>query len=289
MELSSDGGTGEAVTAPRMQRSAGRGAVSAALSAGRSRLRRNFQEGCVKIRLPAAHGGGALEAVLINTSGGLTGGDRLRWEAAALEGASLVATTPAHEKIYRSAAGEARVDVTLSAGPRATLAWLPQETLMFDGGRLIRTLEADLAADARFVAVESVLLGRLARGETMRSGLFRDRWRVRRSGELIHAEEVLLEGDMASGIAAVPGLDGAAAFATILLAAGDAPERLNEVRALLPENGGGTWAGASAWGRDGAAKLLVRMVAPDGYALRKALVPVLCCLAGGGVPRIWST
>ncbi len=65
---------------------------------GRSRLEQLFQEGCAKIRLPDTFSN-EMEAILINSSGGLTGGDELEWRADAGEGTSLVVTTQACEKI----------------------------------------------------------------------------------------------------------------------------------------------------------------------------------------------
>lgn len=269
------------------QRSAGRGAVAVRLSDGRIRLDRQFQEGSAKIRFPSVTQRDAVEAVLINTSGGLTGGDRLRWDAEADTGAALTLTTPAQEKAYRTISGAAEVDVRLSAGAGATLAWLPQETLLFEGSHLERRIEADLAAGSRLLAVEATLFGRLARGERIAACRFRDSWRIRCEGRLAHAEELALEDPAQASLEAVAGLNGAVAMATILLVAADAAERLDGVRAVL--GSGQALAGASAWRSAGAGKLVVRLAAADGYSLRKALVPVLEFLHERPLPRIWGS
>ena len=86
---------------PTLQRARGRGAITAFDSDGRTRLAVLHEEGCAKIRLPNTHDH-SLQAVLINTAGGLTGGDDVRWEATAGAGTSLVLTTQACERIYRS-------------------------------------------------------------------------------------------------------------------------------------------------------------------------------------------
>lgn len=233
-----------------------------------------------------------MEAVLINTSGGLTGGDRLQWRVEAGAATQVTATTPAFEKVYRADAGSvARVDTLLEAGQGAHLGWLPQETLMFEGGALERRIEAHLAADASLLAVEAVVLGRTARGETVRSGRFRDSWRVRRGGVLVHAEETRLGGDIAAIGAPAPALRGMAAFATVLMVGDGAEARLDETRRLLRRLG--SLGGASAWRVGPHGKLLARLVAKDDYELRRALIPLLDLLIGqaeqGGVlPRIWS-
>ncbi|CAN7572903.1 urease accessory protein UreD [Phenylobacterium sp. LjRoot225] len=247
---------------------------------GVSRLHRLYQDGCAKIRLPRDAEALGLEAVLINTAGGLTGDDRLSWSADADAGARLTVTTQACERVYRSNGGPAKVEVRLTLGEAAELHWLPQETLLFDQGALARSLEADLAADARLLAVESVVLGRTAMGEQVLAGRLRDRWRVRREGRLVFADDVRMEGEVARISAAAPVLAGGCAFASLLLVADDAHERLDAVRSALGDSGG-----ASAF--DG--KLFARLVAHDGRALRRALIPALEALRGSALPRVWRT
>jgi len=156
------------VQTPRLQRAAGAGRIQVRRAEGATRLARLYQDGCAKIRLPTDHAARSLEAVLINTSGGLTGGDRISWQVDAQAGASLTVSTQACEKVYRARDGEARVAVTLSAGEGARIDWLPQETILFEGSRLNRTLEVDLDEDATLTAVEAVLLGREAMLEPLR-------------------------------------------------------------------------------------------------------------------------
>jgi urease accessory protein len=263
---------------PALQRARGLGRIRVKADGGLTRLDRLFQDGCGKIRLPRDAEARGLEAVMINTAGGLTGGDRLSWRAEATEGAQLTLTTQACERAYRSIGSAAAVRVALGAAAGASLAWLPQETILFDGSALDRTLEADLAADATLLAVEAVLLGRLAMGERVRSAAFRDRWRVRRAGQLVFADDLRLGGDVARAAGRAPALAGAAAFASILLVAPNACDRLATVRLALGDHGG-----ASAF--DG--KLFARVVAADGLALRRVLTPALEALYGARLPRVW--
>ena len=53
------------------------------------------QEGCLKIRFPRADG---MQPVLLNTSGGVAGGDRLRIAVSLAEAASATITTQAAER-----------------------------------------------------------------------------------------------------------------------------------------------------------------------------------------------
>lgn len=263
---------------PKLQRARGAGRIVVAAENGRTRLVRLYQEGCGKIRLPHAP---EVEAVLINSAGGVTGGDRLTWQAEAGPGARLTLTTQACEKVYRVRDGvaETRVALTLEAGAR--LDWLPQETILFDGGALSRQLDADVAEDGRLLVVEAVVLGRAAMGETVRHGTLRDRWRIRREGRLIFADDLRLEGPIADLAAQAPILAGGGAFASLLLVDDDAARFLDPLRAALGPRGG-----ASAF----EGKLFARLVAPDGFTLRQALLPALEVLRDGqALPRVWRT
>src|SRR5690606_26793550 len=133
--------------------------------------------------------GEPLEAVLINTAGGLTGGDRLSWSIEVGEGAAACLTTQASEKVYRAAAGRAEVAARLDVAAGGRVAWLPQETIVFDRAAFSRSLEVDLASGAELLLVEAAVFGRTAMGERAVDGLFLDRWRVRCEGALVHAED----------------------------------------------------------------------------------------------------
>jgi urease accessory protein len=268
----------EAMPLPALQRARGEGRVIAKTRNGQTEIASLYQEGAAKIRLPHTHSD-AMQAVLMNTAGGLTGGDHLRWSALAQPGAKLVLTTPACERAYRSTGPDARVENSLVAHEGAHIDWLPQETILYEGSRLRRTLDVELAEGATLTAVEAVLLGREAMGEAARNARFHDNWRIRRNGRLIHAEATQLSGDSVErdGLSL---LDGALAFATVLHIAPDAERRLDAVRTLLPESGG-----ASVIGE----RLTVRLLAPSGLALRRSLVPIIALLSSAGsIPRLWT-
>jgi len=264
----------------RLQRARGEGSIGVHSREGQTRLDRLYQDGCAKIRLPRDADARGLEAVLINTAGGLTGGDQLSWIATAAEGAELSLTTQACERIYRSAGGRAEVTVQLHAAAGAQLNWLPQETIIFDEGQLDRSFEVDLDGDASLLAVEAVVLGRTAMGEQVHQGRLRDRWRVRREGRLIFADEIRMEGAVAEIAASAAVLAGGRAFASLLLVGREAESKLAAVRAALGAHGG-----ASAF--DG--KLFARLTAKDGFTLRRALIPALEALRAAPLPRVWRT
>jgi len=273
----------DGILAQAAQRVAGTARLACAEIDGRTRLRRLYQDGSAKIRMPAVNGD-PLEAVLINTAGGLTGGDRLAWEMDVGAGAAAVITTQACEKVYRASSGHAGVRVGLNVGEGARIAWLPQETIVFDRSAFARTLDVDLAPGAEALLLEATVFGRLAMGERTTHGRFHDRWRVRRRGELIHAEDFRIGPDIAGMLGRPAVADGAAAVATVLLVSPRAEDLLDRVRGIVGDDGG-----ASAWSVGGSGKLLARLRAGDGYSLRKRLVPLVELLNGrAGLPKLWS-
>lgn len=261
------------------QRARGRGAVVTKRVGEKSRLQVLFQEGCGKIRLPETFSN-EMEAVLINSSGGLTGGDILEWRAESGDGCALVVTTQACEKIYKAAHGTADVAVNLKIGKGAKLHWLPQESILFDRASLTRKLDVDMDEGAELIAIESVLLGRQAMGEVVEEGLIRDRWRIRQNGRLIHAEDLRLSGKVAELAKRHAVLAGHVAFATILYVGPLTEVLLPKLRAIVGSSGG-----VSEWN----GKLVIRLSAPDGFSMRKIIFPTLQLLRqGAAVPKVWK-
>jgi urease accessory protein len=274
--------TASGETAQRMQRARGVGGISTQQRADSTGLATLYQDGCAKIRLPNTHSP-ALEAVLINTAGGLTGGDHMQWSADLAPQGRLVLTTQACERIYRSIGGPARVETRITVGADAHLDWLPQETILFAASDLERRIEIDLAEGASLTAVEAILLGREAMGEVALDARLSDSWRIRRNGRLIHAEATRLGGTQAErdGLSL---LQGRRAFATVLHVVATAEQcaaRLERLRAVMPRD---ARIAASANGE----RLVVRALAQSGLALRRLIVPILAELSGAGtLPRLW--
>lgn len=276
-----------AVTAPsfRRQRVDAEARVAFKRGAGGvSRLADLHQRGSAKIRLPKTFDG-VPEAVTLNTAGGLTGGDRISFEIEVGEAARALASTQAAERVYRAASGAepAEAMLKLTLGPGARLDWLAQETILFEGGRLRRRYEIDMAADARLLMVEPIVFGREAMGETVATGSYRDQWRLRRAGALVFADALRVETPVAGRLGRKASLAGRRAAASLLYAAPDAEDRLDRFREIfsaLPEE---IEAAASAF--DGL--LCARLTAPGGGALMRALTSLLERLRGAPVPRGW--
>lgn len=264
-----------AAPGPQLQRVGGTGRLVLAHRAGRTRLAGLHQAGSAKIRLPR-RAADPVEAVLINTAGGLTGGDRLDWRIELGASCRSVVTTQAAEKLYRSCGGAAHVATRIRLDAGARLAWLPQETIAFEGSGLRRTIEVEMEPDARLVMSEAYVVGRTAMGERVTRGSLADRWRVRQAGRLVHAEAFSLRGQVDRVLSGPASAGGKTALATLLYVGPDADALLATAREQLVASAGHALGGASAW----EGKLVARLVAPDGLALRRALLPLAACLCG---------
>jgi len=260
-------------------RAVGRVALSVKSVGGKTRRDHVHEAGSLRVRCPGAPAA-ELEAVIINTAGGIAGGDRFGLDIAAGQGTRLVVTTAAAEKIYRTLRPESVIDVKLDVASGATLAWLPQETILFDRARLARSIEVDLAMDAQLFLAEAIVFGRTGMGEVVEEGALFDRWRVRRGGKLIYAEGVRLDGAIAQRLAETAVAKGGLAIATVLIAPGN-DDTVQAVRALRDQFTGEV--GASAWNGIAA----IRLCAADGAALRHDLIHVMTAVRGE-LPRIWT-
>lgn len=237
------------------------------------------ESGSLRVRFPSPEDDG-LSAVFVNTAGGIAGGDRFDVAISAAEGARLTVTTAAAEKVYRATAAPARLEISLKAESGAHLAWLPQETILFDRARICRHIDIDLAETSSLLLCEIVVFGRTAMGERMQHGEFVDHWRLRRGGRLVFAETVRLDGDIGDKLARRAVAGGGAAVATALIVPGDEAlvERIREAA-----DGFGGEVGISSW--NGFA--VARFCAQDAARLRADMITVLGRASPAALPRLW--
>ena len=258
-------------------RATGRIALTVDAADGVSRRGRVHEDGSLRVRFP---NGPILEAVTINSAGGVTGGDRFDFDIAVGAGASLTMTTAAAEKVYRSLGPDTEVSLTLAVGAGGAMRWLPQETILFDQARLSRRVEADIAAGGKLLLAEAVVFGRSAMGETVTRGKLVDRWRVRREGRLVFAETLRLDEAISDKLAERAIAGGGVALATVLMVPGE-EAAVAAVRELDDKFAGEV--GISAW--NGIA--VARLCAADGARLRHDLMLVLSAVDGHALPRLW--
>lgn len=244
-----------------------------------TRLRDLRQSGSLRLVFPQTHRPEA-EVILVNTAGGITGGDQFSLDIEVQTGAALNMTTQAAERAYRAQSGEiAGVTTDVSVQNEARLNWLPQELILFDHCALQRRLSVDLALKARFLMVESVVFGRAAMGEALREVTFQDRIGIRRDGRPLYIDGIDLHGDAAAHLARPAIAGGAGAMASVIMVDPDAQSHLTTVRALLPQT-----AGASLLADD---VLVIRLLAATSFELRRNLIPILEHLSNNTLPTSW--
>ncbi|MBM3649119.1 MAG: urease accessory protein UreD [Alphaproteobacteria bacterium] len=269
----------KATARPRLQRASGESRVVFAVRDGATRLADLYQRDPCRVLFPDPEPGEPPQAVLVTTSGGVTDGDRLAVEIKVGPGAEAVVTTQAAEKVYRAAhAGDhCTIDVAVTVGAAATLDWLPQETIVFEGARLKRRTVAEVAPGGALLACEMVVLGRAASGERFRSGLLLDIWSVRRAGRLAWTDALRVEGETPAGA----GFGDANALATVIGVWDEPQPRLEKARALL-DAADKVRAGATLVNGVMIARLL-----GEATAVRQASTRLLGDFRGRHLPRVW--
>lgn len=269
------------IATPALQRTFGSGRVAVRrASDGSTRLADLRQEGPLRLRLPRVARGSPPEAVLINTAGGVTGGDRFEFDCELGAGSELWVTSQACEKVYRSLGGDAVQTIDIRVGRDAHAVWLPQPAILFEGSRYGRELNVDLKDGAQLFAVEATVLGRAAMGEQVTCCTLTERWRVRQGGRLLWASEFALTDPRA--LTAPAALEGARAFATFVVAGHDSEAALPTLRKQVSDWHGR--AGVSAPGE----VLVGLLLAPDADGLMNDLRRLVEGFFQRPVPRVWT-
>jgi len=258
--------------------------------AGRARLKDLYQTSPFRVLFPTLPPEELTSAVLVTTSGGLVGGDRLDVGVTVDPGAAVHVMGQAAEKVYRSLGSDTHFDANLNVGAGGYLEWLPQETIVFDQSRLRRTTRVDVAKDGEFCGAEMLVFGRAAMGEQVKTGLIRDVWDVRQDGKRVWADALHLDGDIAAQLDHPAGFDGALAAATFVHVSPQASARLELARTLLGEDQDGVRTGATVVNDI----LVVRWLANDAQRMRAAFGEFWAAFRAqtqnlpGKMPRLWD-
>jgi urease accessory protein len=271
-----------------LQRADGYGRIVLSGSESGTRIEDIFERSPIRIMFPRTGHHAVEEAVLINTAGGIAGGDRLECSVAAIPGASIAVTTQAAEKVYRALHEPAQVATRLKAQESAKLAWLPQETIVFNSARLHRTTEIELSGGAELLALEWLVLGRAAHGEVVVGGNITDKWRVKRDGRLVWADSFRITDEIFPYLKAKALLSNCAAIATLIYFGPDLDKRLDFLREMIPSLGCNCAATLVS------GLIVVRFAAKESSGLKLALGSFLRQFGpelGPGpfrVPKMWS-
>jgi urease accessory protein len=271
-----------------LQRAEGSGRIVLSGSEKGTRIIDVFQQAPIRIIFPSTGGSPAEEAVLVNTAGGIAGGDRLETDVTALADCSIAITSQAAEKVYRALNEPARITTRLKACDVAKLAWLPQETIVFNWARLRRDMEIELSSTAELLALEWLVLGRVAYGEEMSGGQITDSWRVKRDDRLIWADSFRVTDEIFPNLHRKALLSNCRAVATLIYFGPRADARQEIMRDIAPSLD--CHCAATSVG----GLIVVRIAANESSDLRRALRSLLQQLSGElgsgpfRVPKMWS-
>lgn len=269
-----------------------------ARSGGRTVLRENRHYGPLRVQKALYPEGDAVcQAIVLHPPSGIAGGDHLAISAEIDAGAHAQMTTPGAGKWYRSAGAEAAQSIDFRVGEGATLEWLPQETIVFDGARARMETRVSLAADSNYIGWDILCLGRAASGERFAQGKFELFYRVDRATQEVPLggsnQPIWIERGGFSGnhamLSSPAGWAGASVSGTLLAAFPHTPELLAACRAMAPADG----ASHALTALPGL--LIARYLGDSSEAARLwfaalwAVIRPLCCGRPAITPRIWNT
>jgi len=274
-----------------LQRAVGTAEISFKRRGHQTVLDHLYQNGCCKVRFPKEEG--FAQAVLLNTSGGLTDHDKMEVTAHWKADTRALVTTQAAEKIYKSRGAPAQIINTLKVDEDACGFWVPQETILFDRGQVHRRLSADIAKNGSLLALESLVFGRTAMGEKTEIGCVKDTWRMFYDGRLVFADGLSLDGDIQASLSSPALLNGAIASATLVYVGDDVEEVGHTLSPLMGDMK--SFAGFSIQGP----VLVMRLLATESDFMRKDIAhicaKILSCLDRDKefkdadiLPRVWS-
>lgn len=221
---------------PPLQRGDGVAEIAFSAATGRTRIAHLYQKAPCHVLFPDLPGGDLMTAVVATTSGGVTGGDRLRLELVAGDGASALVTTQAAEKVYRSLGADCTIDIRIEANAGTWFEWLPQETILFNHSHLRRSTTVEAQSGARLMAGDILVFGRLSHGEVFDHGFLHDSWQVVTNGRLMWMDALRLDGEVMTALGDPAGFGSAVSMATFVYVADDAGGQLEAAREQLSDS-----------------------------------------------------
>lgn len=259
----------------------------------RTVLRENRHRGPLRVQKALYPEGEAVcQAIVLHPPSGIAGGDHLAISAELVAGAHAQLTTPGAGKWYRSGGAEASQCIAFTVAEGATLEWLPQETIVFDGARARMETRISLAADSRYIGWDILCLGRAAAGERFEKGRFDLFFRVDRGNHPIWLERGGFDGSDPM-LSSPAGWAGATVCGTLLCTFPELPQQaaalLEACRKIIPADGANH--GLSAL----PGMLVARYLGGSSEAARLwfaelwSILRPACCSRPAVTPRIWNT
>jgi urease accessory protein len=194
----------------------------------RTALSRRRHVGPLRVQKPLyPEGTEVCHTIIVHPPGGIAGGDHLDISLEAGANAKVLVTTPGAAKWYKANGRQAHQEVRLDIARGASVEWLPQETIVFDGANARLRTVIDLAPGARYLGWEIAVLGRRASGEHFAAGCLRQETAILGEGRELFVERSRIEGGDALLNSPV-GLAGCHVMGTLIAAGTVCPDELIE-------------------------------------------------------------
>ncbi len=200
-------------------------------SGNKTILSQRSHKGPLTLQRPFYPEGAICHVYVLHPPGGIVAGDQLSIDVEVEKNAKALITTPGAGKFYRSTGQQALQTVCLNIKKGATLEWLPQETIGFEGARLISDVRVDLTGNSRFIGWEILVLGRPAANEVFNQGEAILNWHIYRDEMPLFIEKMKLDS---TAFLARWGLNSHSSCGT-LFAVGTSQANLEAVRTLIAD------------------------------------------------------
>lgn len=247
-------------------------------------LAQRRHSGPLLVQKPFYPEGSVCHVYLIHPPGGVVGGDRIDLDVRCPPQTDALITTPAAGKFYRSDGRIAQQNIHLKVADGATLEWLPQETIIFDGAQVSSKTQVELFGSARFIGCETIIMGRPACSERFKQGQLRTRFEIRKDNQPLLLEQMLLDQHM---IGSVCGLQNHSLVAILLIF----PATQQELQLARDIAGEQRWFGATLVDGLLICRLLDHQAEPVHHIFRAIWAAVRPIVLGriACPPRIWAT
>ena len=244
-------------------------------------IKKFYQKGCSKSIIPNV--AGKLEQmILINTSGGITSGDKLSTRIE-LDNSSVCTSTQAAEKIYKGSDEPAEINIDLKIINNSNMFWLPQEMILFNNCNIRRKINIEVDNNSNFLMCESIVFGRTSMKENFESGIYFDFWQLFKNEKLIHVESSNTKGYEKDLFSKAASFNKKCAVNVILAVGENIIKKAEMLKSNLVDTKF-TNSEISIWDE----KLVIRTLSLDNYHLRIALEKIMSYFFNDNIPKIWS-
>lgn len=130
---------------------------------------------------------------ILHPPAGIVGGDCLSIDINLAKNSQALITTPAATKLYKANPNSCTLSQNIRVKQGASLEWLPQGNIIFNGARAKISTIFYLHKESRLIAWESQCLGRPACHEVFDQGRFQQRFEVWLDGQPLLIDKLCIE------------------------------------------------------------------------------------------------